>query len=96
MPRPGVFYNTFSGLLVVIPASCLSLETRFKKATGRTLKQEIVRVRLAHARALLLTTRLTVADVASRSGFGSAQRFHETFLATEGVSPGIYRRDNGR
>jgi len=83
-------------LLAVIPASRRSLETRFKKATGRTLKQEIVRVRLAHARALLRTTRLTVADVASRSGFGSAQRFHETFLAAEGVSPGTYRRDNAR
>jgi LacI family transcriptional regulator len=83
-------------LLAVIPASRRSLETRFKKATGRTLKQEIVRVRLAHARALLRTTRLTVADVASRSGFGSAQRFHETFREVEGVSPGTYRRDNAR
>ena len=86
---------SISGLLEVIPASRRGLETRFKKATGRTLKQEIVRVRLAHARALLRTTRLTVADVASRSGFGSAQRFHETFLALEGVSPGSYRRTNG-
>ena len=82
-------------LLAVIPASRRSLETRFKKATGRTLKQEIVRVRLAHARALLRTSRLTVADVASRSGFGSAQRFHETFRAAEGVSPGSYRRTSG-
>jgi LacI family transcriptional regulator len=82
-------------LLAVIPASRRSLETRFKKATGRTLKQEIVRVRLAHARALLRTSRLTVADIASRSGFGSAQRFHETFLAAEGVSPGSYRRTRG-
>ena len=82
-------------LLAVIPASRRSLETRFKKATGRTLKQEIVRVRLAHARALLRTSRLTVADVASRSGFGSAQRFHETFLAAEGIPPGKYRRTAG-
>jgi LacI family transcriptional regulator len=82
-------------LLAVIPASRRSLETRFKKATGRTLKQEIVRVRLAHARALLRTSRLTVSDVASRSGFGSAQRFHETFMAAEGVSPGVYRRTRG-
>jgi LacI family transcriptional regulator len=80
-----------TALLEVIPASRRNLETRFKRATGRTLKEEIVRVRLAHARALLRNTRLTVADVASRSGFGSAQRFHETFLAAEGIPPGRYR-----
>jgi LacI family transcriptional regulator len=78
-------------LLDVIPASRRNLETRFKKATGRTLKEEIVRVRIAHARALLRNTRATVADVASRSGFGSVQRFYEIFLAAEGVSPGRYR-----
>jgi transcriptional regulator GlxA family with amidase domain len=79
-----------------VPASRRSLETRFKKATGRTLRAEIVRVRLAHARALLRTTNLTVGDVAAECGFGSAQRFHEAFRETEGVSPGRYRRGAGR
>jgi len=60
------------------------------------LRAEIVRVRLAHARALLRTTTLTVGDVAAECGFGSAQRFHEVFRKAESVSPGSYRRGAAR
>jgi LacI family transcriptional regulator len=87
---------TVGSILAAIPASRRSLETRFKKATGRTLRAEIVRVRLAHARALLRTTTLTVGDVAAECGFGSAQRFHEVFRKAESVSPGSYRRGAAR
>jgi LacI family transcriptional regulator len=87
---------TVGSILAAVPASRRSLETRFKKATGRTLREEIVRVRLAHARALLRTTTLTVGDVAAECGFGSAQRFHEAFRGAEGVSPGRYRRGAAR
>jgi LacI family transcriptional regulator len=82
---------TVGGLIAVLPASRRSLETRFKKATGRTLREEIVRVRLAHARALLRGSRLTVADIAAESGFGTVQRFHSVFRQVEGKSPGSYR-----
>lgn len=80
-----------TALLKVVPASRRSLETRFKKATGRTLKEEIVRAHLAQARALLRSTRLTVADIASRSGFTSVQRFYEVFRAVEKVTPSEFR-----
>ena len=56
--RYGTGHLTVGGILAAVPASRRSLETRFKKATGRTLRAEIVRVRLAHARALLRTTNL--------------------------------------
>jgi LacI family transcriptional regulator len=78
-------------VLAVVPASRRSLESRFKRATGWTLKEEIVRARLSRARALLRGTRLTIADVASRSGFASVQRFHEVFKAAERTTPGAYR-----
>ena len=79
-------------ILAEVPASRRSLETRFRTATGRTLREEIVRVRLSHARATLRSTRLTVGDVAHECGFASAQRFHEAFRKAEGVTPGSYRR----
>jgi LacI family transcriptional regulator len=82
---------TVGSLLGSLPASRRSLETRFKKATGRTLREEMVRVRLAHARALLRGSRLTIADVATESGFGTVQRFHSVFRKAEGMSPGGYR-----
>ena len=92
----GTSHVTVGSILAAIPASRRSLETRFKKATGRTLRAEIVRVRLAHARALLRSTTLTIGDVAAECGFGSAQRFHEAFKESEGMSPGRYRRTAAR
>jgi LacI family transcriptional regulator len=83
--------GTVGGLLGSLPASRRSLEVRFKSATGRTLREEMVRVRLAHARALLRGSRLTIAGVAAESGFGSAQRFHRVFRKETGTSPGGYR-----
>jgi LacI family transcriptional regulator len=94
--RFGTGRLTVGGILAAVPASRRSLETRFKKVTGRTLRAEIVRVRLARARALLRTTNLTVGDVAAECGFGSAQRFHEAFRQAEGASPGRFRRDASR
>jgi LacI family transcriptional regulator len=86
---------TVGSLLGSLPASRRSLETRFKRATGRTLREEIIRVRLAHARALLRGSRLTVAAVAAECGFGSVQRFHSVFRKAEGMSPGGYREAAG-
>jgi len=82
---------TVNAILKVVPASRRNLESRFKKATGRTLKEEIVRARLSQARALLRSTRLTIADIAAQSGFTSVQRFHEVFRDAETITPGAYR-----
>jgi LacI family transcriptional regulator len=83
--------GTVGSLLGSLPASRRSLEMRFKSATGRTLRGEMVRVRLAHARTLLRGSRLTIAEVAAESGFGSVQRFHQVFRKEAGTSPGGYR-----
>ncbi|HUJ75309.1 MAG TPA: substrate-binding domain-containing protein, partial [bacterium] len=82
---------TVGGLIATLPASRRSLETRFKRTTGRTLREEMVRVRLAHARALLRGSRMTIADIAAECGFGTVQRFHSIFRKAEGKSPGSYR-----
>jgi LacI family transcriptional regulator len=73
-----------------------SLKKRFKALLGRTPKQEIVRVQVERARALLATTDLPVADVASRCGFASPKRLFEVFAARGGVTPGEYRRQSRR
>ena len=78
-------------LVKELATSRRSLETRFKRETGVTVHSEIVRVRLSYAKGLLRGTRLTVAAIASQSGFGSPQRFHECFVASESMTPGRYR-----
>jgi LacI family transcriptional regulator len=71
------------------------LETRFRKAMGRSLHEEIVRSRLDRAKRLLGETGHTLERIAAESGFGGLQRFHETFKAAEGMSPGAWRKRRG-
>jgi len=78
-------------LLRLVPASRRSLETRFRQATGRSLHEDIVAARIARAKRLLRDTDLTMDAVAENSGFGSLQRFHETFRRIEGMPPGSWR-----
>lgn len=81
-------------LLGAIPASRRSLETRFRAAMGRSIHEEIVRSRIAYSKRLLRGGDDTIDAVAERSGFGSAQRFHEAFRKREGLPPGTWRRQN--
>jgi len=83
-------------VLAAVPASRRSLETRFRRALGRSLHEEIVRARLATARRLLAEGGLSLDEVASRSGFGALQRFHSAFKEAEGISPGQWRKRRGR
>lgn len=69
-----------------------SLEQRFKRCTGKTLLEEIRRIRMERARHLLEQSDLPIAEVAGRSGFGEARRLSEVFAATLGLTPREYRR----
>ncbi len=79
-------------ILTVVPSSRRALETRFRAALGRSLHEEIQRVRLGRARRLLRETQLTVEGVAADCGFGALQRFHAAFKEAEGISPGEWRK----
>ena len=84
--------GTIPEIILGMPISRRSLELRFGRELGRSIHDELTRVRLDHARRLLADTELRVADVALESGFGTYQRFHAVFRATEGLSPAAYRR----
>ena len=64
-----------------------TLETRFQRARGGTILEEINRARLERAEELLANTRLPVADVVGLSGFGSAEAMRQTFLKHRGIRP---------
>jgi LacI family transcriptional regulator len=85
-----------SDILGIIPASRRSLETRFRSAMGRSLHEEIARTKLFRAKRLLRDTDDTMDRVAEESGFGALGRFHAAFKEAEGMSPGEWRRRNGK
>ncbi|MCO5063792.1 MAG: GlxA family transcriptional regulator [Rhizobiaceae bacterium] len=69
-----------------------TLETIFRKAIGETPGAYYQRLRLSAARRLVIDTRLPMADVAARTGFGSTASFSRAFSAAFGKPPGRLRR----
>ncbi len=73
-----------------------NLEVRFKRETGKTLHDELVRSRVAFACGLLRDGDATIDSIAAAAGFSSAQRFYAVFKERTGRSPGEYRNDKGQ
>jgi LacI family transcriptional regulator len=69
-----------------------SLEIRFCRSLGRSIRQEIERVRLAWTKQLLLETNLPVWKIAETSGFGSTARLNAVFRREAGITLAEYRR----
>ncbi len=68
-----------------------TLEGRFKNLLGRTIKDEIIRVRVANACILLRETKLPMEKIASSCGFATASHFSRIFKSQHDMSPGKYR-----
>jgi LacI family transcriptional regulator len=68
-----------------------SLQHRMKQVTGRTIHQEIQRVRLERVKDLLAMTDKTIKQVARESGFASVQYMTRVFRATTTETPARYR-----
>ena len=73
------------------PCSRRMAEIRFRSVTGRSILQEIRRVRLETAQHLLRTTASGIDYVAGKCGYGSLSAFSLFFHREAGVSPSAYR-----
>ncbi len=71
-----------------------ALEQRFQQLLERSPAAEIRRVRIEHAINLLQRTNLSVATVAERSGFSSAEYMASVFRSQLSVAPLYYRKQN--
>jgi LacI family transcriptional regulator len=79
-------------VLRAVPVSRRSLEVSFRKHLGRSLLDEIRRVRLEQAKQLLAGSDMALASIAERTGFGNAARFSKVFHDSTGTPPSEYRR----
>jgi AraC-like DNA-binding protein len=69
---------------------------RFHQVTGSNYTAYLTRLKLSHAKKLLLTNRSTVTDVCFSSGFTSISNFMKVFKAHTGMSPKQYARDHNK
>ena len=68
------------------------LEQRFLKLVGRTVYDEILRVKLTRAKQLVSQSELPLTDIAYRTGFSHASHMGRIFRRELGLSPGEYRK----
>jgi len=68
------------------------LEPRIRAVLGRTIHQEIARVRIERAKELLSTTPMPIKQIARDSGFKTVQYFTRMFLQETGQTPAGFRR----
>lgn len=79
-------------VLTHVGMSRASLQERMKRVIGRTIHQEIQRVRLARVKQGLVDPTMTIKQVARDSGFSSVQYMTRLFHAVTGETPAQYRR----
>lgn len=65
----------------------------FKSEIGVGFLAYLTNIRMEKAKKLLLSTSLSVAEVAQQSGYGDYRVFTKVFKKTEGVTPSQFRRD---
>jgi len=75
-----------------IAVSRRSLERRFRQVLGRSVLEEIYRVRIDQAKQLLLGTNMSIALVASRTGFSGVRHLDVVFRKFTGSTPTGFRR----
>jgi len=71
-----------------------SLDYRFVALLGRTVHDEIVRVRMGRVAELLLQTDWTLPQIAERLGFSHSEYMGVAFRKHTGKAPGEFRRAN--
>jgi LacI family transcriptional regulator len=83
---------SIGSMLQELSLSRATLDRRFRRALGRTAKEELARVRLARAKQLLVDTRYKLQQIAAMTGYPSAAQFILAFKRQTGITPGQYRR----
>lgn len=83
---------SLAGLSSVFALSPSHLSRTFRKATGFGLREFLVHTRIQMACSLLLTTGLSITEIAAKCGFTDSNYFGDAFKKAMGVSPREYRK----
>jgi two-component system response regulator YesN len=70
------------------------LQRAFAEVGETSFRDELARVRMEHARALLAEDTLPVRQVAARVGYNQPAQFAKSFRRYHGQPPSAYRREN--
>jgi LacI family transcriptional regulator len=82
-------------VVATVPVSRSTLERRFIKGVGRSIKAEINKVRIRRIKELLINTDYKLGAIANKVGFAHAEYMSVLFREAVGVTPGQYRKEHG-
>ena len=68
-----------------------TLERKFREFTGRTISQEISRMRIERAKRLMMESNLSFKELSAELGYRNSDHFYKSFLRVEGQTPSSYR-----
>lgn len=68
------------------------LGSLFKKETGLSFSNYVIKVRIDLAKKLLLETNYTIAAIGAEVGYKDTRYFSQLFAKTVGIKPALYRR----
>lgn len=80
------FFSEFFGI------SKYHFAREFRKFTGVSPNEYVIRLRMAHAKYLLQNTNLTIREICEMIGIADESHFASLFKKREGISPGKYRK----
>lgn len=83
--------KSLSDLANQLHLSCQQTQRIIKKSYGQTFRERMIYVKMRYAKNLLLTTDLTVTQIASSVGYTSTHSFFDTFKKCFGITPNEYR-----
>ena len=69
-----------------------TLERNFREFTGRTIAQEISRMRIERAKRLMVESDLSFKEPSAELGYRNSDHFYKSFLRSEGQTPSSFRK----
>ena len=85
---------TVNEIVETLTISRSSFEKRYRELVGVSAAQEIRAIRIETARQLLLTSKMSLEEVAKKVGFHDSRPFVVFFRREVGVTPGAFRRSH--
>jgi len=86
---------TISELVKTAHMSRSTLMRVFRKATGQTPIEYLIRLRIQRAMELLRQTDFSITEIAMETGFNDSNYFSRQFRKATSISPTTYRRQTG-
>ena len=71
-----------------------TLERKFRDSLGRSIAEEIARLRIERAKRLMIETKASFKALAVDLGFRNADHFYKVFSRVEGMTPSQYRNQH--